>query len=111
MSNTQKIMLKYLVLRVNFLPETHPFPGKKFFQLQTHTYYTPIDQKCSADSKKGQDHGMKIFLSRDLEHFRFRPQFYAQLLLSITAVGKPNLFKILRNPIMLDKHKMISKLS
>ena len=87
MLNTQTAILKYLVLSTNFLLQKHPLPGKFFFQLQTHTYYTPIDQKCFTDSKKGQDHGLKTFLSRDLDHFRFRPHFYAQLLLSIIAVG------------------------
>ena len=42
----------------------HALAGEKnFFWFQTYTYYIPIDQKCSTDYKKGQDHGLKIFLS------------------------------------------------
>ena len=85
-------MPKYLVLRDDFLHKTLPLPEKSFFQLKTYTYYISIDRKFDTDHFRDKKLGLKIFLPQDLDHFRFLIINYAQLLLSIIAVGNDRLF-------------------
>ena len=61
-------------------PFCHDLDGEKKFGDKPILIIYQSVRNFSAGQKKGQDYGLKIFLSRDLDHFRFRfPLYYTWL--------------------------------